>query len=281
MKNLIASILIVFCSINTNAQVFDVITNDLTSINISPAGTNNGSSEINLFQDPMGMSAFKLKYSGLEKLFSINNYFSLYGNTFVDPLFTIGTDGTTNLFGVSKFAQSVYFNGQTLFNKGSLRMQGSNHIIFENPNGHGVVSFGNNGVGNLYFRSCNTLGCQDGTYNSLMMITSAGEVGIGTVNPNGYKLAVNGSIRAKSMDIESGWADFVFADDYNLLSLEDLEVFIQTENHLPDVPTEEYILENGANIGDTQVLLLQKVEELTIYIIELNKRISELENELK
>jgi hypothetical protein len=68
-----------------------------------------------------------------------------------------------------------------------------------------------------------------------------------------------------------GWSDFVFADDYSLMPLEEVEKHIQQNRHLPDIPSEEEVLENGLNLGDMQARLLQKVEELTLYMIQLKK----------
>lgn len=108
-------------------------------------------------------------------------------------------------------------------------------------------------------------------------IRQNGFVGIGTGNPQSL-LAVNGKITAKEVEVTlSGWSDFVFNSDYKLRPLCEVEQFIKTNKHLPDVPSEKEVLENGVNLGDMSAVLLQKIEELTLYIIELNKRIAELE----
>jgi hypothetical protein len=71
--------------------------------------------------------------------------------------------------------------------------------------------------------------------------------------------------------VESGWADFVFKPDYQLKPLAEVEQFISTNGHLPEVPTAKEVEQNGVNIGEMNAKLLQKVEELTLYVIELNK----------
>lgn len=110
----------------------------------------------------------------------------------------------------------------------------------------------------------------------------AGNVGIGITPPGSYKLAVEGTVGARKIKVtQSSWADYVFDKDYYLPSLSDLEEYIKQHHHLPEVPTAEEVEKEGVDIGDTQVLLLKKIEELTLYIIEQNKRIEVLEKIIK
>lgn len=104
-------------------------------------------------------------------------------------------------------------------------------------------------------------------------------IGIGTNNPQ-YKLDVNGTIRAKEIKVETGWADFVFADDYQLPSLGDVETCIKTQGHLPGIPTEAEVKKNGTNLGEMNVKLLQKIEELILYMIQQSKEINRLSKEI-
>ncbi len=105
-----------------------------------------------------------------------------------------------------------------------------------------------------------------------------------TSNPP-YKLVVGGKIGATKIRVtESGWADYVFADDYKLQPLTEIEKFIKLNKHLEGVPTAQEVKENGVDLGDTQVILLKKIEELTLHLIEQNKKIEELQkvvNKLK
>lgn len=96
-------------------------------------------------------------------------------------------------------------------------------------------------------------------------------LGIGTTTPGSYKLAVVGKIRAYEVVVETGWSDFVFDDDYRLKPLQEVETFIQAHKHLPDVPSAEEVAADGLSLGETQALLLQKIEELTLYVIDLKK----------
>jgi hypothetical protein len=93
-----------------------------------------------------------------------------------------------------------------------------------------------------------------------------------------YTLAVPGKLVAKEIYVTlTGWADYVFDDSYQLMSLDSLQDYINTNNHLPNVPTTEEVLTNGNNAGETDRILLEKVEELTLYILQLENRIKELE----
>ena len=113
--------------------------------------------------------------------------------------------------------------------------------------------------------------------NKFTIKGSNGYVGIGTTNPQNA-LDVNGTIRAKEVIVETGWADYVFKEGYNLKSLNEVENFININNHLPDVPSSKEIQLNGLSLAKTNTLLMQKIEELTLYIIAQNKRIEALEN---
>lgn len=108
---------------------------------------------------------------------------------------------------------------------------------------------------------------------------TTGKVGIGCVNNmNDFALAVQGGVICAKMsvlDIDS-WPDFVFGNNYKLMNLYELEQYINTNQHLPDVPAAQEVSANGIDLGEMNAILLQKVEELTLHIIELQKQIDEL-----
>ncbi|GMN06256.1 hypothetical protein MTsPCn5_16450 [Croceitalea sp. MTPC5] len=103
-----------------------------------------------------------------------------------------------------------------------------------------------------------------------------GNLGIGTTNPGSYKLAVNGNIRAKEVKVETGWADYVFKEDYPLPSLKEVEKHIKEKGHLINIPSAKEVQENGIHLGEMNKLLLEKIEELTLYTIQQQK---ELQNQ--
>ncbi len=96
-----------------------------------------------------------------------------------------------------------------------------------------------------------------------------------------YKLDVNGKMRALEIVVNTTGADFVFEKDYELMPLDVLEQKIKTDKHLPEIASAAEMQENGVGLGELSTKLLQKTEELTLYIIELNKRIEELEKKQK
>lgn len=115
-----------------------------------------------------------------------------------------------------------------------------------------------------------------------LVVTSARTVGIGTLDTKGYKLAVNGKIRAREVKVEAdNWPDYVFKDTYKAKSLEEIEVFLIKNKHLPEIPTALDIENNGLDLGQMNAKLLKKIEELTLLLIDQNKRLKELESKHK
>jgi hypothetical protein len=80
---------------------------------------------------------------------------------------------------------------------------------------------------------------------------------------------------------EGDFPDYVFASDYNLRPLAMLENYIDEQGHLPNIPTAADVAENGINVGELQVAQMEKIEELTLYLIELNKQIKALQTEVE
>ena len=106
--------------------------------------------------------------------------------------------------------------------------------------------------------------------SNICILPTSGNVGIGTENPDSL-LTVNGIIHAKEIIVDTSIADYVFKPDYKLNSLEEVELFINKNGHLPDVPNELQVKNEGVSLGDMNRILLQKIEELTLYMIYMNK----------
>jgi len=139
----------------------------------------------------------------------------------------------------------------------------------------------NGTVGRVGTESSHDLRLMAGYGTDVMTLKTNGNVGIGTTAP-AHKLDVSGNIRAtgtvraNEVIVTSGGADFVFDSDYRLRPLEEVEQFIIENKHLPEISPASEMIQNGVNMGEFQIQLLQKIEELTLYIIDLKKEIEEL-----
>ena len=116
--------------------------------------------------------------------------------------------------------------------------------------------------------------------NTLCATMLDNRLGIGTSNPQ-YHLDVMGTIRAKEILVETTGADFVFADDYQLRPLSEVEAFISENKHLPEIQSAQEMQENGVSVNELQTKLLQKIEELTLYLIQQEETIQELRQEVE
>ncbi len=210
-----------------------------------------------------------------------------------DPLFVIGngTSGTA-----TSNAMTVLKNGNTGI--GVTTPIAPLHIATSLSTGEGLILDGtkvdptNGGkwaMGDGLFISDGIFSISDakGSGNPIprLTINSSGTVGIGTTlaDPSSlpYKLVVNGAIRAKRILVETGWSDFVFEKKYKLKTLEEVEKFIKQNGHLPEIPSANEVECNGGDLGELVKLQMQKIEELTLYIIEQNKKIEELGKRIK
>ncbi len=109
-----------------------------------------------------------------------------------------------------------------------------------------------------------------------------GNVGINTNNTKGYQLAVNGSAIFTKVVVKpyGSWPDFVFRKDYNLPDLNELEKYLVEHQHLPGIPAAEEISRDGIDLGGQQMVSLQKIEELTLYLIRENKVLTQQNRQL-
>ena len=108
--------------------------------------------------------------------------------------------------------------------------------------------------------------------NGSIAYYNAGNIGIGTDTPGTYRLAVNGNIRAKEIKVETAnWPDYVFESDYQLPSLKNVKSFIEMNGHLPNIPSAFEVKTSGVELGEMNRLLLEKIEQLTLYTINLEE----------
>lgn len=116
-------------------------------------------------------------------------------------------------------------------------------------------------------------------------ILTNSNIGIGTNSfvdgTKTYRLSISGNMRAHEIKVYTDWADFVFEKDYKLPTLEDVEAFIKENGHLKDIPSAKEVEGNGIEVGEMNKLLLQKVEELTLYLIEQNKEIMDMKKQIE
>ncbi len=133
-----------------------------------------------------------------------------------------------------------------------------------------VAQFGNNDY--IEFRPMGN--------TSVFTIKQSGMIGIGTNSPT-YKLDVIGTIRAREIKVDLNGADFVFEKDFKLMPLNELEMFVKEQKHLPEIAPAKEMEKNGTELGELNSKLLQKMEEMTLYMIEQNKKIETLQGKIE
>lgn len=172
-----------------------------------------------------------------------------------------------------------------LFDKSSnlnfkINDDGNNNILVELPKSNSRLVIGGD-FGN-YLPQIKFLVKGDSKMEGNIVTDS--NIGIGTYNfTDGseiYRLSVDGNIRAKRVKVYTTWADFVFDKNYGLPTLEEVERHIQQNGHLKDIPSASEVEKNGIELGEMNKKLLQKIEELTLYVIELNKELKQVKQQL-
>jgi hypothetical protein len=138
------------------------------------------------------------------------------------------------------------------------------------------LAFSNDG--RIFLRSGNSPNWEG--WRALLVSNEQGFYGIGTTTPT-EKLSVNGKIRAHEIKVEmANWPDFVFKKDYPLMTLTELDSFIQLNGHLPNMPAAKEAERDGVDLGEMNRKLLQKIEELALHLIEKDKQIYKLEKRI-
>ena len=135
----------------------------------------------------------------------------------------------------------------------------------------------------LYLRTTkNNAFSSQSIINAMVIKGGTGNVGIGTINPD-TKLAVKGTVHAEEVIVDTSVPvpDYVFENNYVLPTLDQVKSFIDQNKHLPEIPSAKEIEANGLNLGEMNLLLLKKIEELTLYQIESNKKIEMLQKQVE
>lgn len=162
---------------------------------------------------------------------------------------------------------------------------GNHNMIFSMPNTN--MTNPNVDTSNWNSSGITTIRFADEVNYHSLVIYNTGKVTMGTPmydNDSNYRLYVKDGIKTERVKVEvastNGWADYVFRDDYKLTSLKDVEKFIKKNNHLPEVPSEDEAIKNGIELKEMNILLLKKIEELTLYAIQQQKLIDEMKNDI-
>jgi hypothetical protein len=199
-----------------------------------------------------------------------NGGIRFFTNTTVERML-IATNGNVGL-GTAAPVEKLVVNG-------NVKLESLNATL-EMGNGNPLVSFGSIGFNNVtndvdIKQKYTDGGIRFFTNNSVerMAITMNGKVGIGTTTPDA-KLAVNGDIHATEVRVTLTVPapDYVFASDYKLKTLKEVEDYINKNSHLPEIPSAKELEKNGLLLAEMNMSLLKKVEELTLYAIEQEKK---------
>lgn len=166
--------------------------------------------------------------------------------------------------------QEIYANNDLLTYSGQ-----NNAVILNTTSGSGAGAFfvANKDVNNPLFTVNGATG-KTGIGTTYFPST------VGSADLSTYKLFVNGGILANEIRVRTDWADYVFANDYTLKPLLEVEAFIQKNKHLPNVPSAKQVEEGGISVGEIVKIQQEKIEELTLYIIKQEKRMNDLEDKL-
>jgi hypothetical protein len=232
----------------------------------------NGNMGIGGFSGP-GVPLGRLDVIGSGTTYSTNTF--LLRNSNLDTLLRMGDDGRMGIgYNGLSYGRTMNLGGSGI-NFYTANEAGFGGAIF--PTDTSLVMWSNSGANNY-----------------LILQPSWGNTGIGTYSPNaklhvngtqliggtteriatGYSLSVAGKIIAEEVKVQlrAAWPDYVFAKDYKLLPLDELEQSINKNKHLPNIPSAAEVEKDGISLGDMNKRLMEKVEELTLYIIDLNKK---------
>jgi hypothetical protein len=241
---------------------------------IRPA--NQGDEKFHLAFVRAGNTIAGMGYSSNSNLFGI--WVAPPQGTYSTPTIALPPDGNVGI-GTGTPADKLHVMGNLRLSAGSEFVFADNGQIRSLDENHRILFRRSENkmelreYGNIIFSA----GSISGTETAKMVVNGDGNVGIGTTTP-AYKLHVNGAVWANNYVAASpgNYADYVFESSYQLPSLQEVKAYIKQNHHLPEVPSEEEVKITGINLGSQSVILLKKVEELTLYVIEQNEKLTEL-----
>ena len=190
---------------------------------------------------------------------------------------SISSTGTGNKYGVYSAVSNAtnrwagYFSGRVqIINGGEASLTS-----------HGYLQLGSTTGVNMVYDNNEITARNNGATSPLYLQPNQGVVSIGGDVAAGYLLSVDGKIMSEELKVQSSgaWPDYVFAEDYDLKTIEEYEASIKENSHLPGIPSAKVIEEEGIMVGDMQKRQMEKIEELALYVIQLNKRMNQLEKE--
>jgi hypothetical protein len=192
------------------------------------------------------------------------------------------SSGSKAGIGLASPTHAMHIRDGSLMLDNNPSVNGNNGLIFRNYSsttstwGDWGIQYYNGGI-NFWKPYGNSSGY---SADFLLFLKDNGNVGIGVGSP-AYKLDVCGTIRSKEVRVETGWCDYVFEPTYKLPSLNVVEAFISEYKHLPEIPSEKEIVAEGLKLGEMQALHMKKIEELTLYLIQLNKENEDLKKRVE
>ena len=247
------------CSFNANAQ--------LTAVG-------NAQQVKTCFTNSSGIVTNPEWRNGPNKLFSACTEVNV-GIGKSDPNYRLDVKGQTAIS--SNVGIGVVPSGQVQLNTKTYRKVGL-CIDHNYPNDYGYVF-----KGILQREGTKGIGLYNSAYNKdIFTVYGNGKMTIANDSRTILQLESNGLLRMRHAKVDQdSWADYVFEEDYQLMDLKEVEAFVTTNKHLPEVPSEAEITAEGVNIAEMNVLLIKKIEELTLYTIQQQKDIEALRQEVK